>query len=237
MIGLPAILVFILTLYFAILVLRQFRRNHRLSHGLWTVSLFMSALGSLAYALAVWVHPGRGVWFVIYYLFGALWMAAVMGLGSLALVFSKKVVWSVVIVVAIVGLVASIGIIVAPLNASALAHLDGGAGTGVIVNRALWLVPLIILNTFGALAVVGVGFMSAWKVLRHKAPKKFFLGNLWLSIGVLVIAGAGSGARLGWPGSFWVVMLIGWAIAFAGFHLLSSPRVVAPLEQRVPASV
>lgn len=222
MTAVPALLVFLLSSYFMVLVYRQYTRNRRMSHALWTVSLAFSAVGSLTYALAVWLPAGKSVWFVAYYLCGALWMAALMGLGSTALVFSKRTVWVLIAIVAVLGLVGSVGLIIAPVSATALKHLDGGAGTGVIVNRALWLVPLIILNTFGAAAVVLVALWSAWKLIRRQTMTRFFLGNLWLAIGVLIIAGAGSAARLGWPGLFWITMLIGWIIAFVGFRMLSS---------------
>jgi hypothetical protein len=229
--GLPALLVFIVTFYFMILVFRQYRRNHRLSHVLWTISLLLSAVGSLAYALAVWTQAASGIWFILYYICGALWMAAMMGLGSLALVVSKRTVYVITVIVAVLGVVGTVGLMVAPLSLAALSHLDGGAGTGVVGVSALWLVPLIVLNTFGAVAVPVVALVSAWRLFRRSAPKRFFLGNLWLAIGVLIIAGAGSAARLGWPGFFWIAMLVGWVVAFGGFRLLS----VAP-EQRTVAS-
>lgn len=235
--ALPALLVFLLSSYFMVLVYRQYARNHRLSHALWTVSLLFSAIGSLTYAIAVWSPVGKGIWFVLYYLCGALWMAALMGLGSTALIFSKRTVLILTTIVVILGLVGSVGLILAPLSQSSLNHLDGGAGTGVVSTSALWLVPLIILNTFGAAAVVLVALFSAWKVVRRQAPKRFFLGNLWLAIGVLVIAGAGSAARLGWPGLFWITMLIGWIIAFSGFRLLSSAGAHRPKRVESPVSV
>jgi hypothetical protein len=154
---------------------------------------------------------------------GAMWMPCLMGLGSLALVIPRRRVIFIAVIVALVGLVGSVSLLESSISTTALQRLDGGAGTGIILEGA-WLIPLIALNTFGAVCVAIVAFVSAWKTIRKATAKRFLYGNLWLAGGILVISSAGSAARLGLPQLFWVVMLIGWIITFVGYQLLT-PKV------------
>lgn len=148
-------------------------------------------------------------------------MPAIMGLGSLALVFRPRTVWVVFLVVALLGVVGGGLLLAAPVNDGLLQHLDGGAGTGVIVNRAGWLIPLIVLNTFGAAAVIIVALTTGWRTLRKKTAALLFRGNLFLAVGVLIISMAGTAARLGAPMLFWITMLVGWVVTFVGYRLLT----------------
>ncbi|MCL6444081.1 MAG: hypothetical protein K6T83_11600 [Alicyclobacillus sp.] len=159
-------------------------------------------------------------------------MPALMGLGSIALVCGRRWLIVITIVVAVVGIFGSVLLLRAHLSAAALTSLDGGAGDGVLQAGA-WLAPLISLNSFGALAVFVVAVLSALKKFRQRAEGRFFYGNLWLAIGILIISAAGSAARLGWPQSFWVTMLIGWIVTFAGYRMLSRP---AELPRQTVAS-
>lgn len=218
----PALIVFILCSWFASLVIRQYVRRNRTSHFFWSVSLVFSALASLLYCITLWLSPHSSWAFHAYYVTGAMWMPSLMGLGSLALVCKQRTVLGYAIVVAIVGIVGSCLLWTSPVSSVALQHLSGGAGTGII-QEGTWLVPLIALNTFGAACVAIVAFVSAWRTFRKGASTRFFYGNLWLAAGILVISSAGSGARLGVPQLFWILMLIGWIITFMGYQRLT-PR-------------
>ncbi len=221
----PALLVAMICAWFTGRVLRGYLRHQRTSHLFWTIALAASAVASLAYFITIQTSPHSPTWFFIYYLLGAMWMPSIMGLGSLALVLAKRWVYGLAAVVLVVGAVGSVLMFRQPYSADKLAALSGGAGTGIIQPGA-WLVPLIALNTFGAAAVIGVALWSAWKYLRGKNISRFFLGNVWLALGVVLISSAGSAARLGWPGIFWVVMLIGWILTYIGYAQLS-PRQYA----------
>ena len=153
-----------------------------------------------------------------------------MGFGSLGLVFPRKVVLSMFAVVAILGLVGTYLLVHTPLNSSQLARLAGGAGVGVVPS-GLWLVFLITLNSFGALAVFLVALWSGYVTLRKRATYRFFVGNLLLAIGILIISSAGSMARLGAPNLFWVTMLIGWCVTFGGYIGLTPLRIYTGLSQ------
>lgn len=230
----PAILVVILCAWFSYMVGKQYFKNHRLNNLFWFVSLIVAALASVFYCATVLTSPHSSVFFRLYYVFGAMWMPAIMGLGSLGLVAGRRLVISVAGMIAVLGLVGSILLFFAPVSSTQLAQLSGGAGTG-IVQIGLWLAFLIALSSFGALAVIVVAIMSAWKTRRKQAPARFFHGNIWLGLGVLIISAAGSAARLGWPGLFWVTMLIGWIITFAGYRLLSPAPAAVPMRIQQPA--
>jgi hypothetical protein len=223
----PALLVATICAWFTVRVLGGYLRHQRTSHLFWTIALAASAIASLAYFITIQTSPHSPVWFFIYYLLGAMWMPAIMGLGSLALVLSKRWVYGLAAVVFVVGAAGSVMMFRQPYSADKLAALAGGAGTGIIQPGA-WLVLLIVLNTFGAAAVIGVALWSAWKYMRDKNISRFFFGNVWLALGVLVISSAGSAARLGWPGTFWVVMLAGWIITYIGYAHLSTYAHLSP---------
>lgn len=225
MTAVPALLVALVTGWFTLLVTRQFLRNHRHHLFFWSVSLAFSCLASLAYCLSLWQTPHSASMFRLYYLLGALWMPALMGLGSLGLVFKERTVNIALAIVCILGLGGSVFLLTSPVSNSALQALNGGAGTGV-VHQGAWLPFLVVLNSFGAVAVFLVAVMSAVKTAKRQAPARFFYGNLWLAVGILIISAAGSAARLGWPQLFWITMLIGWVLTYAGYRLLT-PAAIA----------
>jgi hypothetical protein len=225
MASLTPFLVFILCLWFAYLLSKQYFSSRKTSQFFWFVSLIFSALASISYCICLWTTPHNAVAFALYYVFGAMWMPAIMGLGSCALVLSDRALVILTAMVAATGLVGTILLFRAPLSYDALMHLDGGAGVG-IMQEGVWLVPLICLSSFGAFAVIAVACLSAWKTYRRNAPRRFLYGNLWLTVGILVISSAGSAARLGWPQLFWITMLFGWILTFVGYRMLT------PLAQR-----
>jgi len=225
----PAIIVFILCVVFSYMVGRQYFNNHRLNNLFWFVSLILAALASLFYAVSALSNPHSAAAFALYYVFGAMWMPAVMGLGSIGLLASRKVTWIFAAAVFILGAVGTVFLAAASINAGQLANLDGGAGTGIITT-GIWLPFLIVLNSFGAAAVIIVALLSAWKTGRRQTSTRFLYGNIWIAVGVIVISAAGSAARLGLPQMFWITMLIGWIITFVGYRMLSPASVFTPVS-------
>ncbi|MDQ0190299.1 hypothetical protein JI721_09785 [Alicyclobacillus cycloheptanicus] len=231
MAAVPALLVALLTGWFTVLVSLQYRRNHRLSHWFWALSLAFSCVASLAYCLTLWITPHVPWLFVVYYVFGAMWMPAIMGLGSLSLHFSRRTVLVIAGIVCIVGLIGTVLMVRSPVSTRQLAQLGGGAGTGIIAQGA-WLPFLIVLNAFGAAAVFFIALLSAWRTFRRQAHKRLLYGNLWLAAGILIISAAGSAARLGSPAMFWITMFIGWIVTFVGYRLLTpGPAGIVPLSR------
>lgn len=171
--AIPSLLVAVVTGWFTVRVTRQYTRNHRQHTFFWTIALAFSCLASLAYCTTMWTTP-HSVWmFEVYYLLGAMWMPSLMGLGSLGLMFSQRRVRLIATVVCIVGVIGSILMLRSPVSAFGLRTLNGGAGTG-IVQVGAWLTFLIVMNSFGAVAVFLVAILSAVKTAKHQAPVRFF---------------------------------------------------------------
>lgn len=223
-------IVLLISALFALLLLRQYRERRKSHQLIWALSLSMSAVGTLSYILAVWLG-GYGNLFRLYYLFGAMLAAPLLGLGSLHLVASPRVkrisTWTIVIL----SLVGTVFLFLAPMDESALHSLRGGPGTHIIMKGA-WLPILILLNTFGAIAVAAIALVSAWRIYRKRDMAAFGVGNILIAIGTFVLASAGTAARMGKGAGFWLVTAAGWAILFAGFRVIA-----AAMEGQIPAKV
>lgn len=215
-----ALIVAAVCLVFALQVGRDWRERRRPYQGIWTVALALSCAGSLCYALAAGFASEWA--FRLYYIFGALWVAPYMGLGSLHLVLPAPLAKRVTAVVTGALVLASIPLLTTPVNQAALAQLAGSSGQGVY-ERGAWLIGMILLNLFGTLAVCGVALYSAWRAFRNRSELGFMWGNLVIGLGFLTVAMAGSVARWWpqWEGSFWLAMALGWIIAYAGFRIVT----------------
>ncbi len=225
-----AIINVVVTGLFAGVVLRQYVRRKRSSQLFWSIALIMAFLATLAYVLMVIVGPtsSAGVaLFRIYYILGAALVPAWLGLGSIALVASSRVTRICLVILIALSALAIVLISTATINMSKLSQIAGTPGTGILEPGA-WLVTIIILNTLGVLAVVGVALYSGWKLIRRQSSVagirtiNLLWANVLILIGDLLNAAAGSLARFfGLQSSFWVIQAFGWAVFFAGVLIAS----------------
>ena len=222
-------------------VLRQYARRKRASQLYWSIALIMAFLATLAYVVMVIVGPisSTGVaLFRIYYILGAALVPAWLGLGSIALVASSRITRICLIILIALSILAIVLISTATINMSKLSQIAGTPGTGILEPGA-WLVTIIILNTLGVLAVVGVALYSGWKLIRRQSSVAGIqtINLLWVNvlilIGDLLNAAAGSLARFfGLQSSFWIIQALGWTAFFAG--VLIASRRPATAEQTHP---
>ncbi len=224
---------------FAATILRQYLRRKRLAQLYWSVALFMAFVATLAYILLVLGTPvdenGR-FFFRLYYTLGAALTPAWLGLGSLALVTKKRVVQTFFFLLCAASLLAVVTISEAPMNTQALASVAGTPGTGVLVQTGGWLPTIIVLNSLGVFAIVGVALYSGWQLLRRRtlvgglAVINLLWANLLILTGALLNAAAGTLSRvLGLSSSFWLVMALGWLVFYLGVVLIGRrKRIAAP---------
>ena len=216
----------LVSFWFGARVLGRYRRRRGPHHLAWGASLLMSGVASVAYILAVALE-GSPFWFRVYYLFGALLTAAYLGLGSVYLAWGRRVGDPVMWAVVALSLLGAILLWRAPVDMQALAALAGGPGVGILQLGAARLI-LILLNTFGAVAVVGIALRSAYRLLRRRAPAAFVAGHGLIALGVLVLAKAGSLSAVGLEGGFWLLTALGWVVTFAGFLVVERARAASP---------
>ncbi len=227
--GTLALCVALVTFVFAIIVARDWATKRRPALASWAVALVMASIASWCYAF--FVFDGRQIFlFRMYYLFGAALNVAFLGLGSLYLSVRRPLAPLLLLLVDL-SIVTAWQLFVAPYDAAALAHTTG-AGTDVLLPGP-WLPLLIVLNTFGTVCLVGVAIVSAWQTSRRHAPVARTAANAVIAAGALVIALAGTIARVGGGGAFWLTMLAGWCVLFGGFLLASRRASPTPTPQAV----
>ena len=242
-----AIVNVVVTGLFAGAVLRQYARKKRASQLYWSIALIMAFLATLSYVLMVIVGPtsSTGVaLFRIYYILGGALVPAWLGLGSIALVASARITRVCLVILIVLSILAAVLISTASIDMSKLSQIAGTPGTGILEPGA-WLVTIIILNTLGVLAVVGVALYSGWKLIRRQPSVAGIqtINLLWANVlilaGDLLNAAAGSLARFfGLQSSFWIIQAFGWTVFFAGVLIASrrpaSARQTSPKKAQMP---
>lgn len=211
---------------FASIVLRQYLRRRRPYQLIWTASLTIGGLAALSFVL--FLAADRNVtFFRLYYVFGALLMAAYLGLGSVYLLAPRRVADITAAVLAIASVVGIVTILTAPVDTAALHGSNVEAGTTAIGGPAIALVAA--LNSFGAIAVVGGAGYSAWQVWKRRGPGNLLAANLLIATGAIIASLAGTLARVtGNGGSFWALLALGFVVLFGGFLLTMRPRAPRP---------
>ncbi len=226
----------IVTGLFAGVVLRQYIQRHRLYQLYWAIALMMAFVGTLAYVGMIFAQPTSDVgilFFRLYYILGGALTAAWLGLGSIALVTSRRVTWICLVVLCVLSALAVVLISIAGVDRQALRLIAGTPGTSILQPpEGAWLYTIIVLNALGSVAVVGVAVYSGWKLKRRQGTSSLLWANVLILTGAVMIALAGTTARLGVKNIFWLIMALGWTVFFIGVLMASRPRSHAVPEKK-----
>jgi len=217
---------------FAAVVLGQYRRRRHTHQLVWTVALTLGLLAAVCYVVFL-DSSDNDVAFKLYYVCGGLLMAAYLGLGSVYLLAPRP--WAhltagLVILLSVVGVIL---LLPAGVDHGKLAVAASTVGPGTSALRpGAWKALVAILNSFGALAVVGGAVYSAWNTVRRGAAIRYLWANVLIATGTFLAALAGAAAdQGGFAGSFWLVLTLGFVVLFAGFLVTMQPgRPARPLE-------
>jgi hypothetical protein len=207
---------------FGAMLLKQYLERRKPYQLVWAVALFMGCLAGLTFVL--FLADGRSVFFFrAYYIFGALLMAAYLGLGEVYLLASRRTADITALIVVMLSVVGLSFISLAPIDASLLQGSNVEGGTKAISGPAILFIA--VLNTFGAGAVIGGAGYSAYRVWKRHSPAQFLAANLLIAGGTLLASLAGTLARVTSSGSsFWALLAAGFVVLFAGFLLTTAPR-------------
>jgi hypothetical protein len=212
----------LLTFTFAAMMLDQFLERRRAYQAVWAAALVIFGLGVLVEFIANltgWSVAAYRWWF----LFGATFAAATLGLGSVYLLLPARAARAITAGILLIGAWAVYRVLTVPIDAAAVIPAHGQA-TPPSVQAIPGDVTLVVVvfNSLGTLAVVGGALWSAWQFWRRKTAAYRVISNLLIAAGALIVASSGTLAGLGNPAFLFLGELMGIAVIFAGF-LRSQP--------------
>ncbi len=201
----------IVSFVFAIAVLDQFFARRKPYQLVWAIGLFM-------YAISTGTEFWTGIWgmnqvvYRLWYLFGAIFVAAYLGMGTLYLLIRRGTAHIIMMVLVAASIYAVVRVSTATIDLSTLNTLSGTA----MPQGIRLMTP--IFNTFGTVALVGGAIYSAWVFWRHRVMPHRVVSNILIAVGAILPAVGGTHMRLsGGLQLFYIFELIGIVLIFVGF--------------------
>jgi len=222
-----------ISLVFALLVFRRYADKKSTHLLFWGIGLTFYAIGGFCEG-----YYGAFGWnplvFRLWYLFGAILVAAWLGQGTVFLLAKKKwATWTLAILLmgSVYGLVRVFGAELDPSLLTTGVHTGSElSGSAIVTPGVRLLTPLF--NIYGTVTLVGGAIWSAWIFFRKRVLLHRTIGNILIAAGALAPAFGGSFSRFGIPGALYIGELIGAVLMFAGFI-----RATPPIENHVPQPV
>lgn len=214
-----------LSLVFAAFVLRRYlaRRGPHLL--LWGVGMVFYGIGGFCEG-----YYGAFGWnpliFRLWYLFGALLVAAWLGQGTVYLLAKRRVAHALMVLLAMGSLYAAARVFSAALDPTLMtASLHTGSelsGHAILDPSVRLLTPFF--NVYGTVTLVGGAIWSAWIFWRKRILPHRTLGNILIAAGALLPAFGGSLSRFGVPSALYLTEFLGAVLLFLGFLRATTPR-------------
>jgi glucan phosphoethanolaminetransferase (alkaline phosphatase superfamily) len=202
----------VISFIFAVIVLDQFFARRKPYQLIW-------AIGLLMYFISTGAEFWTGAWglnqsvYRLWYLFGAMSVAAYLGMGTLYLLSRRRLANMVMVILLAASLYAAFRVFTVGIDLSNLHHLSVRA----MPQEVRLMTPLF--NTFGTVALVGGAIYSAWVFRRHRVMSHRVVSNILIAVGAMLAASGGILERFGV--SPLVVRpsleLLGIIVIFAGF--------------------
>ncbi len=202
----------IVSLGFAAAVLDQFFARRKPYQLIWAIGLFMYFMST---GSEFWTQMWglNEVIYRLWYLFGAILVAAYLGMGTVYLLVRRRVAHTIMAVLVVVSLYAAFRVITASIDLGAISVLSGQA----MPQGVRLLTPF--LNSFGTVALVGGAVYSAWFFWRRRLMPHRVVSNILIAVGALLPAMGGTSLRLEAASLavFYLLELLGIMVIFIGF--------------------
>lgn len=205
---------------FAFLVLRRWRYGRKPQSLFWGIGLLFFGGGAameMLHAIAGW-NP---LVFRLWYLFGAFFAAAWLGLGTAFLLMRRRRAWVLFAVLLAGSLFAAWRVFGAQLDPS---QMLGGemSGHAIVTPGVRILTPFF--NLFGTILLVGGAIYSSWLFWRKRVLLNRVVGNILIAAGALFPAFGGVFQRAGVPALLYFSELLGVIVMFVGFQYALGER-------------
>jgi hypothetical protein len=148
----------------------------------------------------------------LWYLFGAIGVAAYLGMGTVYLLVRRRMSHIIMAVLLVASVYAAIRVFTADIDLGGLSILSGTA----MPQSIRIMTP--IFNTFGTVALVGGAIYSAWIFWRKRILPHRVVSNILIATGAILPAIGGTHMRFGGNLTlFYILELVGIIIIFIGF--------------------
>jgi hypothetical protein len=214
----------LISFVFAALVFRRYLVRRRPYLLLWGIGMTMYGIGGFCegyYGAFGW-NP---LTFRLWYLFGAMLVAAWLGQGTAYLLIRRRWVHGLMLVLAVASLYGAVRVFTAQLDPAAMgSSLHTGSelsGRAIVSGGVRTLTPFF--NLYGTAFLVGGAVYSAWIFWRKRILLHRVIGNVLIATGALLPAFGGSFSRLGIGGALYISELLGAILLFLGFLRATTP--------------
>jgi hypothetical protein len=218
---------------FAFFVFRRYARKKGEHLLLWGIGMIFYGIGGFCegfYGAFGWNPLIYRLW----YLFGAILVAAWLGQGTVYLLAKKKWANALMAILLIGSLYGAYKVFSAELDPSLLtSSVHTGSelsGHAIVSGGVRSLTP--IFNLYGTAFLVGGAAYSAWIFFRKRVLLHRTIGNILIAVGAIAPAFGGSFSRMGIPAALYIGELLGAILMFIGFR-----RATTPMKESEPAQV
>jgi len=209
---------------FALVVLRRYAMRRGPHLLLWGIGMTFYGIGGFceAYYGAFGWNP---LFFRLWYLFGAILVAAWLGQGTVYLLARRRWADALMIVLGLASLYGAVRVFTAELDAGLMTSgLHTGSelsGHAIVTPGVRTLTPFF--NLYGTVTLVGGALYSAWLFWRKRVLLHRTIGNILIAVGATLPAFGGAFSRLGIPGALYWGELLGAVLMFLGFLRATTP--------------
>ena len=223
----------IISFVFAFIIFKRYAERRKPHLLLWGLGMVFYGIGGFCEA-----YFGAFGWnaliFRMWYLFGAILVAAWLGQGTVYLLVKRRYANILMVILGTASAYAAIRIFGAELDPSLLTtsvHTGSElSGHAIVTSGIRTLTPFF--NIYGVVTLVGGAVYSAWIFYRKRVLLHRTIGNILIAVGALAPAFGGAFSRFGIPGALYIGELIGATLIFLGFW-----RATTPMEEQSPQSV
>lgn len=208
----------LISFIFAGLLFRRYLARRRAHLLLWGIGMVMYGIGGFCEG-----YYGAFGWnplvFRLWYLFGALLVAAWLGQGTAYLLIRRRWAHVLMIVLGAASFYGAVRVFGAQIDPAAMgSSLHTGSelsGKAIVSGGVRSLTPFF--NLYGTLLLVGGAVYSAWIFWRKRILLHRVIGNVLIATGALLPAFGGAFSRLGIGGALYISELLGAILLFLGF--------------------
>lgn len=201
----------IISFIFTIAVLDQFFARRKSYQLIWSIGLFMYFIST---GTEFWV----GTWglneviYRLWYLLGAICVAAYLGMGTIYLLVTKRIAHMIMAILLLASIFAAVRVFTVSIDVSVLQGLSGKA----MPPGVRQLTPFF--NIFGTVALVGGAIYSAWIFWKKRILPHRVISNALIALGAILPAFGGTLMRV-WDSqnAFYLLEMLGIIIIFTGF--------------------